>query len=206
MFRNNYLLWCSWNHWFAVIRCTSALWDPALCTFLCYCQPPQQWNMYRSLRGTLAKQDKWHMWNNEFAFPCTLGWYVHSAFIVFSAPGGHLERHRSIERKRSEQRGPKHGAQRGPTGGCALHHLLPAQQKDANHTPNPGGAVHQPPVKLPAGSLRSVSSLWNVCDSLRVPSPLPLILLGLYSKEYSGGTNCCFFLVQILISIEFLCV
>ena len=66
---------------------------------------------------------------------------------------------RSIERKRSEQRGPKHGAQRGPTGGCALHHLLPAQQKDANHTPNPGGAVHQPPVKLPAGSLRSVSSL-----------------------------------------------
>lgn len=141
--RNNGLLWCSVNHLLAIIHRTSSLWDHALYTFTYV-------NLYNSHIPKPARHlDKTGQMvheNNEFTSPCTLGWCVHSALIVCSAPGGHLERHRSIAGKCSEQPGPKHRTQCGPLGGCALHHILPAQQTDANHSPNPGGAVHQPPA------------------------------------------------------------
>lgn len=70
-----------------------------------------------------------------------------------SAPGGHLECDRSLAGERPEQPGPQHRTERGSPGSCDFNHLLPAQQKDANHPSDQRGAVHQPAAKLPASGL-----------------------------------------------------
>lgn len=70
-----------------------------------------------------------------------------------SAPGGHLERDRSLAGKCTEQPGPQHRTERGSPGSCDLHHLLPAQQTDADDPPDQRGAIHQLAAQLLASSL-----------------------------------------------------
>lgn len=153
---SNRLLWFSGNDFLPIIHIKSL--SSSLSLYI-YCVNP-----YRSrshIEGCEGPRQNGTCKIMNLTFPRILGWCVPSALIVCSAPGGHLERHRSIAGKCSEQPGPEHRTQCGPLGGCAVHHFLPAQQTDANHSPNPGGAVHQPPAKLPAGGLWPVSSLFG---------------------------------------------
>lgn len=70
-----------------------------------------------------------------------------------SAPGGHLERDRSLAGKRTEQPGSQHRTERGSPGSCDFNYLLPAQQTDANDPPDQRGAIHQLAAQLLASSL-----------------------------------------------------
>lgn len=75
-------------------------------------------------------------------------------FVVFpSAPGGHLERDRSLAGKRTEQPGPQHRTERGSPGSCDFNYLLPAQQTDADDPPDQRGAIHQLTAQLLASGL-----------------------------------------------------
>jgi len=70
-----------------------------------------------------------------------------------SAPGGHLERDRSLAGKRAEQPGPQHRTECGSPGSCDFNNLLPAQQTDADNPPDQRGAIHQLTAQLLASGL-----------------------------------------------------
>lgn len=76
-----------------------------------------------------------------------------------SAPGGHLERDRSLAGKCPQQPGSQHWTERGSPRSRHFNHFLPAQQTDADDPPDQCGAVHQLTAQLLASSLWSVSLL-----------------------------------------------
>lgn len=74
-------------------------------------------------------------------------------FLFSSAFGWYLEPHRGVPREWSQQHGPQRWAVGGSSRGGPVHHLLPAEQAFAHHTPDQCGAVHQLAAQLPPGSI-----------------------------------------------------
>lgn len=74
-----------------------------------------------------------------------------------SAPSRYMERYRSPSGKLVKQPWPQRWAECGTVGGCVINDLLPAEQENADHSPDQRRTVHQPVVKFSAGCLWSVS-------------------------------------------------